>query len=304
MFLLLNSLPGTPGDAPRILTRVSDGPGVSAPDALATSGGSDDSRFSRLLAGQLDHPRNMTSASERSFPAEGRSNGRNDADSLENISSHNRTGPEGRNEHPGGNAGADSQTPGGLSLFTWDAMNLSGAQLSGIGFDLLAPVIDPTGPGIAFNLDPARLDAIPMEIRSQLAADIAARFTDRNGSQTLTLKLDPAHLGKLDVKLESRDKHLTVRIQASSRESEAALRENIKDLADSIQKQVGKFQQVDVKVELKQGENLDRHTQEERSGNSPDDGKRENAGKEDGAAPGRRDADATDTEPDSGVQGG
>ena len=72
---------------------------------------------------------------------------------------------------------------------------------------------------------------IPAELRSRLSAEIAANFSDRNGTQQITFKFKAGHLGQIDVRLQAKAEHLTIRLLVATRESEATLRENINDLA-------------------------------------------------------------------------
>jgi hypothetical protein len=134
-------------------------------------------------------------------------------------------------------------------------------------------------------------------LNSRVAGAVAARFSDRGGVQNLTLKLDPGHLGRVEVQLRARGDHLAVRITATSNESEAALRENIKDLSEAIQDKTGRFQQVDVKVDLRAQDRADRnadHSQDQRKDS-------DRRGQEDQRDPGGQDRQE---HPDSGAEEG
>ncbi len=121
------------------------------------------------------------------------------------------------------------------------------------------------------------MEAIPVDSPSGMASEIVAQFTDRNGMQTLTLKLDPEHLGRVEVRLQAKGDQLSVRLLADNREAETALRQNIKELTDAIQEKTGKYQQVDVRVELKSQENSGQKSTEQEK---PGDEARQQAGKE------------------------
>jgi flagellar hook-length control protein FliK len=112
--------------------------------------------------------------------------------------------------------------------------------LPGFAHSVLSPLVAVSG-----------TEGIPVEIRSQLAGDIAARFSDTNGTQTLTMKLEPGNLGQVEARLEARGNHLTVRFAAADRETEAALKGSVKDLSEAIQEKTGRFQTVEVRVDLK-----------------------------------------------------
>jgi flagellar hook-length control protein FliK len=112
-------------------------------------------------------------------------------------------------------------------------------------------------PGLAMT------DGVSADFRARLAGDIAAGFSNRNGIQTLVLKLDSDNLGQVDVRMQAKADHLSVRLLAADRESEAALRGNIKELSEAIQKRTGRFQHVEVRVELKGGEDLGQESRDE-----------------------------------------
>jgi len=281
MFLFLNTPQGWPGNSLRALAPGSGVLNVSTEDAVKPAKNNAGADFSRVLAGKMDDSPENPSGTERSL-----------SDQV------------GQRAGLPGEVDGESQTGGGFHQWAWGDQALGTTQALWGGLDGLFPVTDQLVPGGGLTLDPALQKGLPLELRSRLAADIAAQYSNRNGLQTLTMKLNPEHLGQVDVQLQAKGNHLSVRLQVANREAETALRENIKELADSIQKQTGKFQQVDVRVDLKQSENLDRQAQDERSGNSRDDDTNGQTREEYGGAEDKDDTESTDTEPDAGLQGG
>jgi flagellar hook-length control protein FliK len=139
------------------------------------------------------------------------------------------------------------------------------------GLDLLEMVQLPTAAAGRMIPGPVWQNGLPLALKTRFASEIATHYTQRGGLQTLTVKLNPEHLGRLDIQLQARDSHLEVRFLAANREAEAALRENVKELTDTIQKQSGRFQQVEVRVEVKPNENLANRSRDGESGHSRSD---------------------------------
>ena len=133
----------------------------------------------------------------------------------------------------------------------------------------LMGILDFTNPAVSGT------EVIPADVRARLAGDIASQFTNRNGMQTLTLQLEPDHLGKVEVRMLAKGDQLSVRLLAENREAETALRHNLKELTDAIQEKTGKYQQIDVRVELKaQDESGAKNTGQK----TPNDDARQHAG--------------------------
>jgi len=235
------------------------------------------SRFSRLLAGKLAGPRGggfgTEQTSTREDPAERQVNTDRKADTPVTAGSCPNGNPD---RAPDAGAGKQANEDGPLP---WSAANEALVGAAG---------------------------GIPAEIGSRLAAEIAAHYSDRNGIQTLTLKLESDHLGQIDVRLDAKGDHLTVRLLAATRESEAALRENIKELGEAIQKRTSRFQQVEVRVDLKDGEDSGQEFADEDSRQSPDRDQQEEPREEPDSGGGSLDRDTTEveTEPADGAQGG
>lgn len=91
-------------------------------------------------------------------------------------------------------------------------------------------------------------------VRGQVIQQVAAQSRPIGGLETMTLQLDPEHLGQVEIRLSGQDDQLQVVITASGQDAEKLLREGVKELADGIVERSGRWQQVDVKVELKDQE--------------------------------------------------
>lgn len=268
--------------------------GVNPTESAASSTSGEPGRteasamFANLLARKLEIP--LADASQRSSGSEGRKETRNIGTQDEPQARPTKeTSPPGKGvpaEKP--DAGEPSyQTqpesgPIGLSG-TWTALGMAVTSMD------LAVMVPNSVP------DQAGMEVVPVEVRARLAADIAAGFTERGGVQTLSLKLEPGHLGKVEVRLQATGDHLSVKITAASKESEAALRENIRDLGDAIQEKTGRFQTVDVRVNLKsEGDSGRRDAADETSGQSGEKSSGEDA------EPNEQDQENRDRKDDSG----
>jgi len=145
------------------------------------------------------------------------------------------------------------------------------------------------------------VDALPPAMVASLAADLAAGYTEQNGVQTLTLNLEPEHLGKVEVYLVAKGDHLSVRMVSTNPEAETALRENLKDLTEAIQIRTGRYQQVEVRVQLRGSQDPDREASaNKRQDSSPDQGRDPATNRE---SDGHGDKHS-DTEPEQRAQGG
>ena len=173
-----------------------------------------------------------------------------------------------------------------------------------------APV-DPLGLLNLAGPNNSGMDVIPADARARLAGQISSNFTNRNGMQTLTLQLEPDHLGKVEVHLVARGDRLSIRLLADNREAETALRQNLRELTDAIQQKTGKYQQVEVRVELKSQDDPGQKNADQKT---PQDDSRQHAG-QDSQGGWRGDPEAEDggntpaangpeTSPDQRAQGG
>ncbi len=91
------------------------------------------------------------------------------------------------------------------------------------------------------------------QIHRQVVSQFASRLTDITGGEQVTIKLNPESLGQIELNFESREDRLSVVITASSTEADAAVRENLKDLTDRIVERSARFSHVDVRVEVRDG---------------------------------------------------
>lgn len=227
------------------------GRGAAAPDRADGASG-----FSRLLARQLgsepgvgkneDSAANQNNDRETSKIEERNSRPDDQRDSAARNPRAENPGPNRAAKEESGNTAATQESkplPLGLASLNTQGWPIGSSGSVGL---MTAGIASGTG-----------LTEVPVTIQSRLAGEIAARFSDQNGVQNLSLKLNPDHLGKVEVTLLAKGDHLSVQITAGSREAETALRENLRDLTDAIQNKSGRFQQVDVKVDLKSGENHD-----------------------------------------------
>lgn len=249
--------------------------------ATATSGGknsvagrqteaSDSTDFSRLLARHSEG--SQSSLRDNDLPGvqtprdDNPARSHRDEDSLARTGQEESTKPE--PSSPGRSARQGNEIPPTVLAATDIALGDSVLNLAALpGF---LSTVGPLGTLNFGGAHMAGLEIVPADVRANLAGDIAANFTVRQGTQTVTLQLNPEHLGKVDVRLQAQGDRLSVRLVAANREAEAALRENIKDLSDSIRDKTGKYQQVDVRVELKsQGDQGSNHLGRERPEDDP-----------------------------------
>jgi flagellar hook-length control protein FliK len=254
---------------------INPGGQVGNKDPLVRDGS--ENSFSRFLAEELESSGEGGRGGERTT-ARGRTAETPQGQATREQGTYSATEESGDGkEQPAltaGQAGA-TEGEGGSGTLAGTGLAESLAVWSGLDFGDLSQVnADPAGRMIP---GPVWQNGLPVELKTRLAADIAAHFTNRGGRQTLTIKLDPEHLGKLDIQLQAKEGHLSVRLLAANPESETALKENLRELAESIQKQSGRFQQVEVRVELKpNGESADR-SRDEKPDQSSDDKGRKNA---------------------------
>ena len=222
--------------------------------------GSPVSTFSLLLAGKLAGSSKGESEIENRH-AHGDSDSGKEHSDPEALAA-DRTTVSSNPDQPQGSDSAKQVTDDGAPTLTAGEATLAGELGSHGGLAGLLFTAEAVGMGNGTTSGFAITDGVPADFSTRLAGDIAAGFSNRNGIQTLVLKLDSDHLGQVDVRMQAKDDHLTVRLLAADRESEAALRGNIKELSEAIQKRTGRFQHVEVRVELKGGEDPGREPRE------------------------------------------
>ncbi len=306
MNLLLNTTGGEPGGDLRPRSAVTSEPDFLAgriPLSAEKEGGS---QFSRLLAGKLAESPEGQSGTERTPARVDQREGRIDSNQKADDSATARPDIKGNPDQASGDGTSEQVSENGP--FTWSDGDAAwaGAVEPWGGLAGLVQIIQPTGLGSGAIPDISGFGGISVEIRSRLATDIAANFSDRNGLQTLTFKMEPDHLGRVDVRLEARANHLSVRLLAANQESADALRENLKELTEAIQKRTGRFHQVEVRVELKGSEDLDQESTGEDARHSPDRDPQGETREDRGTGAGREGHNTTEveTEPDDRAQGG
>jgi len=187
-----------------------------------------------------------------------------------------------------------------------DARSLSGAFSSWGGLPTMFLMGDPLGLANTAMDGMARPGGLPPEVVTSLAADIASGYSVKNGVQTLTVNLEPEHLGRVEIRLLAKGDHLSVRLMAANPEAESALRENIKDLAEAIQVRTGRYQQMEVRVELRESHDPDQDSKEKEN---PDFAHQDSSGKhgsdpETGKEPPDNQPNQVATEPDPWAQEG
>ncbi len=225
------------------------------------------SDFSRLLANQ---PQGLT---------EGRRDNEVSPDNDRKQTVKERPGDEtARGTERLSGVPSDQKEQGSPATIFSDAEGYStDPPLTGILISGFPAPVDPLGLLNFSGTNDSGMEFIPADARARLAGQIAANFTNRNGMQTLTLQLEPEHLGKVEVRLVARGNQLSIRLLAENREAETALRHNLKELTDGIQERTGKYQQVEVRVELKsQDESGQKNTDQK----TPQDDSRQPAGQD------------------------
>lgn len=308
MNTLLNAAGGGFGGDLQARSTVTNDPHSPTGDIFSPRGKGDVapvSLFSRLLAGKLAGSQRDDFGTERTSTQDdpgGQADSDHEADApVTARSDTNGTADQAPGTESGEHAAEDGQLP-----WTDGAVDLAGGFQSWGGLAGMLQITEMTGLGNGMIPDLTASGGIPVELRSRLSAEIAANFSDRNGTQLITFKFEADHLGQIDVRLQAKADHLTVRLLVATRESEAALRENIKDLGEAIQKRTGRFQQVEVRVDLRSGEDPGQESADEDSGRSPEQDPWDGAetDPDTGGGSDNRDISEVETEPDDRAQGG
>ena len=94
---------------------------------------------------------------------------------------------------------------------------------------------------------------VARQIRQQVIHHVASRISNVMVQEKLVINLNPESLGQVEVTFEPQGDRLMVLIVASDRMAEAALRDEIKELTERITERSGRFNQVEIKVEIKDG---------------------------------------------------
>jgi hypothetical protein len=89
-------------------------------------------------------------------------------------------------------------------------------------------------------------------ITRQVSGGLARALAD-GATEAVRIRLQPEHLGRVDVQLTARGDQLQVVLAAGTVEAERALRENIAELVDGLGRGAARYQNVDVRVETREG---------------------------------------------------
>ncbi|MCP4572090.1 MAG: hypothetical protein GY838_07020 [bacterium] len=92
----------------------------------------------------------------------------------------------------------------------------------------------------------------PVAVTRQVTTGLARALSD-GASETVRIRLQPEELGRVDVQLTARGGQLQVIMTASTTEAERALRENLAELLDGLGRRVARYQNIDVRVEQREG---------------------------------------------------
>ena len=302
-----NPTPHVPTENPRPQAEGADSPGSQRREVLQPAGNKGESSFSQLLTDELGLARS----------------GRPEAEDKHHL---NMAAKEGQPKHQE-NFGTDPSTryhttapndvgQGVEATLTepeptvnpelLDARMLAGALSSWGGLPAMVPMGHPLGLANTPVAGIAPSAGMPPEGVAGLAAEIATGYSGKNGVQTLTVNLEPEHLGRVEVRLLAKGDHLSVRLMASNPEAESALRENIKDLTEAIQVRTGRYQQMEVRVELRESREPDQDSNEKESPDFHHQGSTEDRGSDPETEDESREnqPDQVATEPDPWAQEG
>jgi flagellar hook-length control protein FliK len=113
-------------------------------------------------------------------------------------------------------------------------------------------------------------------VREQVVQHIATNTAGLEGTEKMTLQLNPENLGNVEIRFEGSGNKLSVVLVAAGREAEQMLREGVKEVADAIVERSGRWQQVDIKVEQRDVD--DRRQDRSQDGRKNDQEKDQNHG--------------------------
>jgi len=115
----------------------------------------------------------------------------------------------------------------------------------------------------------------PRQVRAQVISQVGFRVPNVTGQERLTVNLNPESLGQVEVTFEPKGDRLLVSIVASNAAAAVALQDDVQDLTDRIAERSGRFNQVEIKIEVKDGadarsDNKENDKNEERQGQKRD----------------------------------
>jgi len=113
------------------------------------------------------------------------------------------------------------------------------------------------------------------QVRAQVISQVGFRVPNVTGQERLTVNLNPESLGQVEVTFEPKGDRLLVSIVASNAAAAVALQDDVQDLTDRIAERSGRFNQVEIKIEVKDGadarsDNKENDKNEERQGQKRD----------------------------------
>lgn len=253
-----NPASGAAADIPRSQAGATDQPGSPRRVVPLISGTEGRSSFSQVLTGEMALARSGGSDTEdkkylEAPPKEGRSENRAIHDE-DPSTRYETTAPNDKGQ------GAVTASPGNeppVQPDNWNVGMAAGALPSWGGWANMIPMGASLGLANTAVAGIIPTGGLPPQVVAGLAADIVSGYSEQNGVQTLTVNLEPDHLGPVEVRLLAKGDHLSVRLLAANPEAESALRENLKDLTDAIQVRTGRYQQMEVKVALRESHDPD-----------------------------------------------
>jgi len=116
----------------------------------------------------------------------------------------------------------------------------------------------------------------PNGVRAQVVTQLLAQRI-AGGNERVTLQLEPAHLGKLEVELRVQNGRLTVVFAAESSDVERALHDGADELVEALLQRGGRWSEVEVRSqrEADDGRPRDQNHDRERRGGEDSDRDRE-----------------------------
>ncbi|MFT5234428.1 MAG: hypothetical protein ACI9UK_000146 [Candidatus Krumholzibacteriia bacterium] len=120
--------------------------------------------------------------------------------------------------------------------------------------EVAAPAQDASVRTHMASSDRVNMDAnVGRQIRAQVTHHVTSRVPNVMTQEKLTINLNPEKLGQVEVTFLPKGDRLMVMILATDRVAEAALINDVNELTDRIIERSGRFNQVEIKVELKDG---------------------------------------------------
>jgi flagellar hook-length control protein FliK len=122
---------------------------------------------------------------------------------------------------------------------------------------------------------PATDPVLARNIRQQVVRQFSSQLANVAGQEKITIKLNPESLGQIELNFEARDDNLKVVITANTHEAEGAMRESLKELTDRIVERSSRFSHVDVRVEVREGNDTRHDSKQDQKQDGKQDQKRD-----------------------------